>query len=136
VTHKSPVAESFFLEWGSASRGLSTPFYKYGSVRRWGLQSEIKAGGGRRCLDIFDDDQRRDRPQPPSALRVATGRADFFVAPSPLWQGMAFVVASRTHPVALATNVTVFMKRCTKGLRKNNLVELALRFAPDLAPND
>ncbi len=26
---------------------------------------------------------------------------------------------------ALATNVTVFRKRCTKGLRKNNLVELA-----------
>jgi len=32
-------------------------------------------------LAIFDDDQRRDRPQPPSVLRVATGRADFFVAP-------------------------------------------------------
>ena len=61
--------------------GLSTPFHKYGNVCRWGLRGEIKAGGGRRCLAIFDDDQRRDRPQPPTALRVATGRADFFVAP-------------------------------------------------------
>ena len=32
-------------------------------------------------MAIFDDDPRRDRPQPPSALRVATGRADGFVAP-------------------------------------------------------
>jgi len=30
-------------------------------------RGEIKAGGGRRCLAIFDDDQRRDRPQPPSS---------------------------------------------------------------------
>ena len=50
----------------------------------WGLRGEIKEGGGRRCLAIFDDDQSRDRPQPPSALRVATGQADFFVAPPPL----------------------------------------------------
>ena len=64
-------------------------------------------------LCIFDDDQRRDRPQPPSALRVAAVRADFFVAPPPLWQGMAFVVASRTRPVALATNVAVFRFQCT-----------------------
>ena len=62
---------------------------------------------------IFDDDQRRDRPQPPFALRVAAGRVDFFVAPPPLWQGMAFVVASRTRPVALATNVAVFRFQCT-----------------------
>ena len=31
------------------------------------------------ALAIFDDDERRDRPQPPSALRVATGRANGFV---------------------------------------------------------
>jgi len=65
-------------------------------------------------LAIFDDDQRRDRPQPPSALRVATGRAYSFVAPPSLWQSMAFVVASRTRPVALATNVSVFTERCTR----------------------
>ena len=54
---------------------------------------------------------------PPSALRVATGRADFVVAPSPLWQGMAFGGASRTRPVALATNVAVFTFQCTKSKR-------------------
>ncbi len=75
---------------------LSTPFHKYGNVCRWGLRGEIKAGGRRRRLDIFDDDQHRDRPQPPSARRVATGRADFFVSPPPLWQGMAFVGDSMT----------------------------------------
>ena len=37
-----------------------------------------------------------------SALRVATGRADFFVAVPPQWQAMALVDASRTRPVALA----------------------------------
>ena len=92
----------------------STLEHKYCNVCRRGLRGEIKAGGGSRCLCIFDDDQRRDRSQSPSALRVATGRADFFVAPPPLWQGMAFVVASRTRPVALATNVAVFMSQCTK----------------------
>ena len=46
-------------------------------------------------MAIFDDDQRRDRPQPPSALRVATGRADGFVAPPSNTQGYGFVVASR-----------------------------------------
>ncbi len=65
-------------------------------------------------MAIFDDDQRRDRPQPPSALRVATGRADFFVAPSPLWQDMAFGGASRTRPVPLATNVAVFSFQYTQ----------------------
>ena len=47
------------------------------------------------ALAIFDDDERRDRPQPPSALRVATGRADGFVAPPSNTQGYGFVVASR-----------------------------------------
>jgi len=91
----------------------STAFCKYRYVCRWGLRGEIKAGGGRRCSAIFDDDQRRDRPQPPSALQVATGRADSFVAPPPLRQSMAFVFASRTRPVALATNASVFTERCT-----------------------
>ena len=99
---------------GRDERCLSTLERKYGNVCRWGLRGEIKAGGGRRCLAIFDDDQRRDRPQPPSALRVATGRADLFVTPPPLWQGMAFVVVSRSRPVALATNVAVFTFQCTK----------------------
>ena len=45
-------------------------------------------------MAIFDDDQRRDRPQPPSALRVATGRADGFVAPPGNTQEYGFVVAS------------------------------------------
>ncbi len=63
----------------------------------------------------------RDRPQPPSALRVATGRAGIFVAPPPLWQSMGVVAsrrdASRTRPVALATNVSVFTERCTRMAR-------------------
>ena len=106
---KPPPQTSPYL-WKGA---LSTLEPKYCTVCKRGLRGEIKAGGGSRCLCIFEDDQRRDRPQPSSALRVATGRADFFVAPPPLWQGMAFVVASRTRPVALATNVAVFMFQCT-----------------------
>jgi len=31
----------------------------------------------RRCRDIGDDERRRDRPQPPSARRVAAGRHRF-----------------------------------------------------------
>ena len=58
--------------------GLSTLGHKYCNVCRRGLGGEIKAGGGSRCLCIFDDDQRR------------------------------------TRPVALATNVAVFMSRCAK----------------------
>jgi len=37
---------------------LSTLERKYCNVFRWGLRGEIKAGGGRRCLAIFDDDER------------------------------------------------------------------------------
>jgi len=47
------------------------------------LRGEVKARGGRRCENIVDDEQRRDRPQPPSARRVAAGRGDCFVAPPP-----------------------------------------------------
>ena len=46
-------------------------------------------------MAIFDDDERRDRPQSPSALRVATGRADGFVAPPCNTPEYSCVVASR-----------------------------------------
>jgi len=41
------------------------------AVRRWGSCAEVKARGGGRCPSIVDDEQRRDRPRPPSAQRVA-----------------------------------------------------------------
>ncbi len=41
------------------------------AVRRWGSRVEVKALGGSRCPSIVDDEQRRDRPRPPSARRVA-----------------------------------------------------------------
>ena len=41
------------------------------------------------------DDERGDRPQPPSALRVATGQADGVVTPPFNTQEYGFVVASR-----------------------------------------
>jgi len=40
------------------------------TVRRWGSCAEVKARGGSRCPSIVDDEQRRDRPRPPSARRV------------------------------------------------------------------
>ena len=51
----------------------------------------------------------------PSALRVVTGRSALFVTSSLLWAGMAFVVASRIRPVALATKVSVSTCQGTKG---------------------
>ena len=51
-------------------------------------------------------------------------------------KGMASSSLRALDTVTLATNVTVIMKCGTKGPRRNNLVELALGFAPDLAAND
>ena len=56
---------------------LSTLEHKYCNVCRRGLRGEIKAGGGSRCLCIFDDDQRRDRPQPPVCPTVGDGTGRF-----------------------------------------------------------
>ena len=55
-------------------------------------------------MAIFDDDQRRDRPQPPSALRVATGRADGFVSPPPRCKGIASSSFRALDTVSFATN--------------------------------
>ena len=44
--------------------------------------------------------------------------------------GTVILVPNRLPAFAAASSPA------TKGLRKNNLVELALRFAPDLAAND
>jgi len=47
-------------------------------------------------LYIVDDEQRRDRPRPPSALRVAAGRPRLLCrSSSTMRTGIAFVVASR-----------------------------------------
>ncbi len=62
-------------------------------------------------MAIFDDDQRRDHPQPPSALRVATGRADFFVAPPPRYEASSTSSLRELDAVALATNLIVFLGR-------------------------
>ncbi len=54
--------------WSFRPRG---PAGAPSAVRRWGLRAEVKAPGGSRCPSIVDDEQRRDRPRPPSARRVA-----------------------------------------------------------------
>ena len=95
----------------SGGSTLSTLERKYGNVCRWGLRGEIKAGGGSRCLAIFDDDQR--------------GRFD---QTGEIVRNPHLPYGWRTRPVALATNVAVFTFQCTKGPHRNNLVELALRF--------
>ncbi len=59
---------------------------------------------------------RRRRTQRSSATPICltggAGTRRFLCRSSSKIQGIEFVVASRTRPVALATNVTVFMKRC------------------------
>ena len=61
------------------------------------------------------------------------GTRRFLCRSSSKIQGIEFVVASRTHPVARATNVTVFMKRCTKGSVKNNFTFWQLIFTSSSA---
>ncbi len=67
-------------------------------------------------MAIFDDDQRRDRPQPPSALRVATGRADGFVAPPGNTQEYGFVVASRLSGMVVAAMFAAAMSSIDSGI--------------------
>ena len=67
-------------------------------------------------MAIFDDDERRDRPQAPSALRVATGRADFFVAPPPRYKASSTSSLRELDAVALATNIIACMERSTEFL--------------------
>ena len=65
------------------------------------MRGEVKERGGGHVRYIGDDEEHRDRPQPPSARRVAAGRHRF--------------LCRELDAVALATNVTVFMKRGTQG---------------------
>ena len=94
---------------------LSAHFHKYDDVccerDAPGFQARRRGDAGTSAKRSHTEDRGV-----PSALRVAAGRADSFVAPPPLWQGIAFVVASRTPPVALATKVAVFRFQCTKEL--------------------
>jgi len=50
----------------------------------------------------------------PNCPSGGDGTRRFLCRSSSKTQGLEFVVASRTRPVELAVNVTVFMKRCTK----------------------
>ena len=94
-------------------------------------------------MAIFDDDQRGRFDQTGEIvhnLHLPFGwRRDGPMALSLLLsirKGMASSSLRALDTVTLATNVTVIMKCGTKGPRRNNLVELALGFAPDLAAND
>ncbi len=74
-------------------------------------------------MDIGDDERHRDRPQPPSARRVAAGRHRFLCrSSSAMHADIASSSLRELDAVALATNVTVFMKRGTKGNKTATLV--------------
>ena len=60
------------------------------------------------------------------------GTRRFLCRSSSKIQGIEFVFASRTRPVALATNVTVFMKRCTK---HTTLARIIHKFSTAAAPS-
>ena len=63
---------------------------------------------------IGDDERHRDRPQPPSARRVAAGRHRFLCrSSSVMYTDIASSSLRELDAVALATNVTVFMERDT-----------------------
>jgi len=80
-----------------------------------GLARRDQGARRRRCRDIGDDERHRDRPQPPSARRVAAGRYRFLCSSS---SAMHTDIASSSlrelDAVALATNATISMKRGTK----------------------
>ncbi len=59
---------------------------------------------------IGDDERHRDRPQPPSARRVAAGRHRFLCRSSVMYTDIASSSLRELDTVALATNVTVFME--------------------------
>ncbi len=60
------------------------------------------------------DEGHRNRPQSPSAQRVAAGRHRFLChSSSAMHTGIASSSLRELHAVALATNVIVFMKRGT-----------------------
>ncbi len=80
-----------------------------------GLARGDQGARRRRCRDIDDDERHRDRPQPPSARRVATGRHRFLCrSSSTIHIGIASSSLRELNAVALATNVTVLMERGTK----------------------
>jgi hypothetical protein len=65
-------------------------------------------------MDIGDDEGHRDRPQPPSARRVAAGRHRFLCfSSSTIYTDIASSSLRELDAVALATNVTVFIERDT-----------------------
>jgi len=83
-------------QWGFQPRG---PAGIPSTVRRWGSCAEVKARGGSRCPSIVDDEQRRDRPRPPSARRVAAPWARLLRCRSSAMKDIAVVAAPRirTH---------------------------------------
>ena len=65
-------------------------------------------------MDIGNDERHRDRPQPPSARRVAAGRHRFlWLSSSTMHSDIASSSLRELDAVALATNVTIFMERGT-----------------------
>jgi len=78
--------------WGFRSRG---PAGAPSAVRRWGSRAEVKARGGSRCPSIVDDEQRKDRPRPPSAQRVAAAWPRLRRCRSSAMEDIAVVAAPR-----------------------------------------
>ncbi len=65
--------------------------------------------------DIGDDERHRDRPQPPSARRVAAGRHRFLCrSSSVMYTDIASSSLRELDTVALATNIIVFMEPDTR----------------------
>jgi len=80
-----------------------------------GLARRGQGARRRRCRDIGDDERHRDRPQPPSARRVAAGRHRFLCrSSSTMRSDIASLSLRELDAVALATNVTISMKRGTQ----------------------
>ncbi len=69
-------------QWGFRPQG---PAGAPSAVRRWGSRAEVEARGGSRCPSIFDDEQRRDRPRPPSARRVTAPLRGLWPGPGSEW---------------------------------------------------
>ncbi len=75
----------------------------------------------RRCRDIVDDELRRDRPQPPSAQKVAAGRPHLLRCSSSPIARISSSERLESEGVALATNIIVFMEVSTKGIQEGRL---------------
>jgi len=101
-------AEYSVLRWILVSRSINKMTFADGACEgRSRSEEEV-------MRDIAADERHRDRPQHPSAQRVAAGRHRFLCrSSSVIHTGIASSSLRELNAVALATNVTLFMERDT-----------------------